>query len=68
MANTPTPYTPPALAPQACALLGQIEAQLRTPAAHFAPAGVRSCIERLGNLVAVMAARIDQLQQQQNQR
>jgi len=61
MSTAPQPED---LAPHARALLGQIEAQLRTPAALLAPAGVRSCIGRLANLVALMAAQIDHLQQQ----
>lgn len=43
------------------ALHGQIKAQLGTAAAHMVPAGIRSCIANIADLLVVMAAQIDHL-------
>ena len=56
----PTP-PPNDLAPMARALHGQIKAQLGTAAAHMVPAGIRSCIANIADLLVVMASQIDHL-------
>jgi hypothetical protein len=54
------PRTAPLL-PRAQALQSRIDQQLSQPAALLVPPGVRTAVRELGDLVAVLAARVDTL-------
>lgn len=56
-----TTTSPAPLTPAACRLVGQIDAQLKSPAAMLAPAGLRAAVQQLGGLVLALAQRVDTL-------
>lgn len=53
--------TPEPLAPRARALSDRVEQQIGQPAALLVPAGVRSVVRELADLVVTLAAHIDHL-------
>lgn len=61
----PEPTTPPDLVPRARALTARVDQQLGQSAALLVPAGVRSVVRQLADLVEDMAAQLDRLKDRQ---
>jgi hypothetical protein len=61
----PEPTSPPDLAPRARALSARVDQQIGQPAALLVPAGVRSVVRELADLVHDMAAQLDHLKDRQ---